>query len=185
MAYITHNGTITTLRALFRDMAPKRHCPDHSQSQVIDHIKSVLQCDEEGASRAFNSMRNPSSMVLRFDRSTAHWRGCDWIPEDQNDREIEGNKAMRHLERENNKLKKDMRRIFNEMSEIRDYLEKFGSSKSSSTIDAEAAVKGHEMQISGIFTRLTRLEEGLVALREEIYGSLDAMEGRFRSQSTS
>ena len=115
MAYITHNGTTTTLRALFRLMPPTTHHHEPEQSKVLAYIMELLGCTLEEAVRRFNSMRNPSSMVLRYDRNNAAWRGCDWMPDDQHDRETEAARSMRDMQKESKKTKTITKKAFNSM----------------------------------------------------------------------
>lgn len=119
MAYITHNGTTTTLRALFRLMPPTTHHHEPEQSKVLAYIMELLGCTLEDAQRRFNSMRNPSSMVLRYDRNNAAWRGCDWMPDDQHDRETEAARSMRDMQKESKKTKTVTKKAFSEINVLK------------------------------------------------------------------
>jgi hypothetical protein len=77
--YIHINGKHHTLRGLFSTMEPKQHHPDPTRSQVLANIMQVIGCDLETARRSFNSMRQPKSAVIIFDRHTASWHGCEWV----------------------------------------------------------------------------------------------------------
>ena len=190
MYYVVQGKTVT-LRALFSSMPPQEHHPDHTQSKVVAHIMQTLGCDLEQAIRSFNSMRNPRSKVITFDRVHGVWHGCEWLPDGEKDTDLVLNRKLTDLQKklerdksDSRKVNRESRRLNEELAGLREELEHLkqvlGQQAPKSNFDVEAGVRGHEMQISGIFTRLTRLEEGLVALREEIYGSLDAMEGRIK-----
>jgi predicted RNase H-like nuclease (RuvC/YqgF family) len=64
-------------------------------------------------------MRNPSSMVLRYDRNNAAWRGCDWMPDDQHDRETEAARSMRDMQKESKKTKTITKKAFSEINVLK------------------------------------------------------------------
>lgn len=83
MSYLD-NGS--TLRSMFRLMPPQRHDADPDKSEVLAYIRSNLACELGRAIRAFNSMRNKKSQVIVYDMVHRQWRGCDWVPQEDEDR---------------------------------------------------------------------------------------------------
>ena len=83
MSYLD-NGS--TLRSMFRLTPPQRHDIDPTRSEIITYIKDNLHCDIGRAIRAFNSMRNKKSQVLVYDMIHRQWRGCDWVPPQDEDK---------------------------------------------------------------------------------------------------
>ena len=83
MSYLD-NGS--TLRSMFRLMPPQRHDADPDRSEVLAHIRENLACELGRAIRAFNSMRNKKSQVIVYDMVHRQWRGCDWVPPEDEDR---------------------------------------------------------------------------------------------------
>ena len=83
MSYLD-NGS--TLRSMFRLMPPQRHDADPDKSEVLAYIRSNLACELGRAIRAFNSMRNKKSQVIVYDMVHRQWRGCDWVPPEDEDR---------------------------------------------------------------------------------------------------
>ena len=83
MSYL-ENGS--TLRSMFRLMPPQRHDADPDRSEVLAYIKDNLRCELGRAIRAFNSMRNKKSQVLVYDMVHRQWRGCDWVPMEDEDK---------------------------------------------------------------------------------------------------
>lgn len=93
MPYMTHsvpamsyldNGS--TLRSMFRLMPPQRHDADPDRSEVLAYIRENLRCELGRAIRAFNSMRNKKSQVIVYDMVHRQWRGCDWVPPEDEDK---------------------------------------------------------------------------------------------------
>jgi len=83
MSYLD-NGS--TLRSMFRLMPPQRHDADPDKSEVLAYIRQNLACELGRAIRAFNSMRNKKSQVIVYDMVHRQWRGCDWVPPEDEDR---------------------------------------------------------------------------------------------------
>lgn len=83
MSYLD-NGS--TLRSMFRLMPPQRHDADPDKSEVLAYIRGNLTCELGRAIRAFNSMRNKKSQVIVYDMVHRQWRGCDWVPPQDEDR---------------------------------------------------------------------------------------------------
>ena len=83
MSYLD-NGS--TLRAMFRLTPPQRHDIDPAKSEVLAYIMANLACELGRAIRAFNSMRNKKSQVLVYDMVHRQWRGCDWVPPQDEDK---------------------------------------------------------------------------------------------------
>lgn len=77
MSYL-ENGA--THRSMFRLMPPLHHDIDPSRSQIVAYIMENTGWEIGRALAAFNSMRNPRSRVLVFDKTHRVWKGCDWLP---------------------------------------------------------------------------------------------------------
>ena len=77
MSYL-ENGS--THRSMFRLMPPLHHDVDPNRSQVVAYIMENTGWEVGRAVAAFNSMRNPRSRVLVFDKVHRVWKGCDWMP---------------------------------------------------------------------------------------------------------
>jgi hypothetical protein len=71
---------------MFRLMPPQRHDADPDKSEVLAYIRENLTCELGRAIRAFNSMRNKKSQVIVYDMVHRQWRGCDWVPPEDEDR---------------------------------------------------------------------------------------------------
>jgi hypothetical protein len=65
---------------MFRLMPPLHHDIDPSRSQVVAYIMENTGWEIGRALASFNSMRNPRSRVLVFDKTHRVWKGCDWLP---------------------------------------------------------------------------------------------------------
>jgi hypothetical protein len=100
---------------MFRLMEPLHHDADPNRSQVLAHIMANMQCNLGRASRAFNSMRHPKSKVLVFDHVHRMWKGCDWLPENENSKDAMILVEHRALERRviamDGELKKALKEI--------------------------------------------------------------------------
>jgi len=83
MSYL-YNGS--TLRSMFRLTPPQRHDIDPAKSEVLAYIMANLACELGRAIRAFNSMRNKKSQVIVYDMVHRQWRGCDWVPPQDEDK---------------------------------------------------------------------------------------------------
>jgi len=110
---------------MFRLMEPLHHDADPNRSQVLAHIMANMQCDLGRASRAFNSMRHPKSKVLVFDHVHRMWKGCDWLPENENSKDAMILVEHRALERrviamdgELKKALKEIKRLNKQMADL-------------------------------------------------------------------
>jgi Rad3-related DNA helicase len=81
MSYL-ENGA--THRSMFRLTPPLHHDVDPNRSQIVAHIMENTGWEVGRAVAAFNSMRNPRSRVLVFDKVHRVWKGCDWVPSKDN-----------------------------------------------------------------------------------------------------
>ena len=122
MSYL-ENGA--THRSMFRLMEPQHHDADPNRSQVLAHIMENMQCDLGRASRAFNSMRHPKSKVLVFDHVHRMWKGCDWLPSNENSKDAMILVEHRALERrviamdgELKKALKEIKRLNKQMADL-------------------------------------------------------------------
>jgi len=122
MSYL-ENGS--THRSLFRLMPPLHHDADPNRSQVLAYIRENLICDIGRSIRAFNSMRHPKSKVLVFDQVHRMWKGCDWLPSDENSKDAMILVEHRALERrviamdgELRKALKEIKRLNKQMADL-------------------------------------------------------------------
>lgn len=122
MSYL-ENGS--THRSLFRLMPPLHHDADPNRSQVLAYIGENLACDIGRSIRAFNSMRHPKSKVLVFDQVHRMWKGCDWLPSDENSKDAMILVEHRALERrviamdgELRKALKEIKRLNKQMADL-------------------------------------------------------------------
>jgi hypothetical protein len=106
-------------------MEPLHHDADPNRSQVLAHIMANMQCDLGRANRAFNSMRHPKSKVLVFDHVHRMWKGCDWLPENENSKDAMILVEHRALERrviamdgELKKALKEIKRLNKQMADL-------------------------------------------------------------------
>ena len=107
MSYLD-NGS--TLRSMFRLMPPQRHDADPDKSEVLKHIGANLACELGRAIRAFNSMRNKKSQVIVYDMVHRQWRGCDWVPPEDEDRVALLLRTINDLKRDVAYLKTSMKK---------------------------------------------------------------------------
>jgi hypothetical protein len=110
---------------MFRLMEPLHHDADPNRSQVLAHIMENMQCDLGRAIRAFNSMRHPKSKVLVFDHVHRMWKGCDWLPSNENSKDAMILVEHRALERrviamdgELKKALKEIKRLNKQMADL-------------------------------------------------------------------
>lgn len=110
---------------MFRLMEPLHHDADPNRSQVLAHIMANMQCDLGRAIRAFNSMRHPKSKVLVFDHVHRMWKGCDWLPSNENSKDAMILVEHRALERrviamdgELRKALKEIKRLNKQMADL-------------------------------------------------------------------
>jgi hypothetical protein len=112
MSYL-ENGA--THRSMFRLMEPLHHDADPNRSQVLAHIMENMRCDMGRAIRAFNSMRHPKSKVLVFDAIHRMWKGCDWVPADNDSKDnmfiVELRTLQRRVVAMDSELKKAVKEI--------------------------------------------------------------------------
>ena len=96
-------------------MEPLHHDADPNRSQVLAHIMANMRCDMGRAIRAFNSMRHPKSKVLIFDAIHRMWKGCDWVPADNDSKDSMFIVELRTLQRRvvamDSELKKAVKEI--------------------------------------------------------------------------
>lgn len=125
MAYIYIDGKTTTLRAQFSSMPPMTHNPNPEDSDVLAHIMETLNVPMEAAQKAFNSMRNPSSRVLIYDRVHAAWHGCEWLPDTEKDADLMMNRKLGEIKKDiqrdktwTRKREKEIKKLNEDMDEI-------------------------------------------------------------------
>jgi hypothetical protein len=145
MSYLS-NGS--TLRATFRNMEPMRHHLDPSQSEVISHIRRTLDYSEEAAERAFNSMRNPKSGVLLFDRVPRLWYGCDWTPDEEDAKKDFFTQRFSEMKREVAALREEVRefsemkkKIYKELDSIWETIETGKNGQQSDSTNEDQAAR--------------------------------------------
>jgi hypothetical protein len=132
MSYL-ENGS--THRSLFRLMPPLHHDADPNRSQVLAYIGENLACDIGRSIRAFNSMRHPKSKVVVFDQVHRMWKGCDWLPSDENSKDAMILVEHRALERrvvamdgELRKALKEIKRLNKQMADLYSDTKEMGKS---------------------------------------------------------
>ena len=133
MSYL-ENGS--THRSLFRLMPPLHHDADPNRSQVLAYIGENLACDIGRSIRAFNSMRHPKSKVVVFDQVHRMWKGCDWLPSDENSKDAMILVEHRALERrviamdgELRKALKEIKRLNKQMADLYSDAKEMGKSQ--------------------------------------------------------
>jgi hypothetical protein len=134
MAYIYIDGKTTTLRAQFSSMPPMTHDPNPEDSDVLAHIMETLNVPMEAAQKAFNSMRNPSSRVLIYDRVHAVWHGCEWLPDTEKDADLMMNRKLGEIKKDiqrdktwTRKREKEIKKLNEDMDEIYARVEEFNT----------------------------------------------------------
>jgi len=122
MSYLDNGATH---RSLFRLMPPLHHDVDPNRSQVLAYIMQNLGGDAGRAIRAFNSMRHPKSKVVVFDQVHRMWKGCDWLPSDEESKDAMILVEHRALERrviamdgELRKALKEIKRLNKQMADL-------------------------------------------------------------------
>jgi len=122
MSYLDNGATH---RSLFRLMPPLHHDVDPNRSQVLAYIMQNLGGDVGRAIRAFNSMRHPKSKVVVFDQVHRMWKGCDWLPSDEESKDAMILVEHRALERrvvamdgELRKALKEIKRLNKQMADL-------------------------------------------------------------------
>ena len=100
-------------------MGPTKHDIDPAKSEVINNIRRAMDYGEVDAVRAFNSMRNVKSGVLVFDRIHRIWRGCDWVPTDEEARKDFVLGQLSQLRRDMNRELAEIRKELNELRHTR------------------------------------------------------------------
>jgi hypothetical protein len=91
-------------------MPPQRHDIDPDRSEVLAYIRENLACELGRAIRAFNSMRNKKSQVIVYDMVHRQWRGCDWVPPEDEDRVALLLRTINDLKRDVAYLKTSMKK---------------------------------------------------------------------------
>jgi len=106
-------------------MPPLHHDVDPNRSQVLAYIMQNLGGDAGRAIRAFNSMRHPKSKVVVFDQVHRMWKGCDWLPSDEESKDAMILVEHRALERrviamdgELRKALKEIKRLNKQMADL-------------------------------------------------------------------
>jgi hypothetical protein len=106
-------------------MPPLHHDVDPNRSQVLAYIMQNLGGDVGRAIRAFNSMRHPKSKVVVFDQVHRMWKGCDWLPSDEESKDAMILVEHRALERrvvamdgELRKALKEIKRLNKQMADL-------------------------------------------------------------------
>lgn len=100
-----------SLRFLFSGMPPLRHNRVPEASPVLAHIRDVLGCDLDRASKAFDSMRNHRSRVVVFDGVDKTWHGCFWTPSEGEARDRKIWREMMALHRDFSALRSEVRKL--------------------------------------------------------------------------
>ena len=108
-----------TPRIMFSQMPPKRHDLDTSKSEVLAYIGQEMGCDLASAIRAFNSMRHPKCRVLVFDKIERQWKGCEFRPADAETSELSIIREHRAFERQLAVLKSTVRRMQDDVEELK------------------------------------------------------------------
>ena len=117
-------------------MPPLHHDADPNRSQVLAYIMENLACDIGRSIRAFNSMRHPKSKVVVFDQVHRMWKGCDWLPSDENSKDAMILVEHRALERrvvamdgELRKALKEIKRLNKQMADLYSDTKEMGKSQ--------------------------------------------------------
>lgn len=163
MSYL-ENGA--THRSMFRLMEPLHHDADPNRSQVLAHIMANMQCDLGRASRAFNSMRHPKSKVLVFDHVHRMWKGCDWLPENENSKDAMILVEHRALERrviamdgELKKALKEIKRLNKQMADLYTDAKEMGKSTADDGLEESMAELREIFGKSNQKPRIRRVEQ--------------------------
>jgi len=119
-------------------MEPTKHDIDPAKSEVISNIRRAMDYGEVDAVRAFNSMRNVKSGVLIFDRIHRIWRGCDWVPTNEEARKDFMLGQLSQLRRDMNRELAAIRKELNDLRKSRAKRKKATEAQSESD-DVEAA----------------------------------------------
>jgi len=154
MSYL-ENGS--THRSLFRLMPPLHHDADPNRSQVLAYIGENLACDIGRSIRAFNSMRHPKSKVVVFDQVHRMWKGCDWLPSDENSKDAMILVEHRALERrviamdgELRKALKEIKRLNKQMADLYTDAETMGEAAEETESDAKPRKTKHQQPVNTI-----------------------------------
>lgn len=127
-------------------MGPTKHDIDPAKSEVINNIRRAMDYGEIDAVRAFNSMRNVKSGVLVFDRIHRIWRGCDWVPNDEEARKDFVLGQLSQLRRDMNRELAEIRKELNELRHIRSKREK-GADSQPQPEEPDADVESYSVQL--------------------------------------
>lgn len=117
---------------MFRLMEPLHHDADPNRSQVLAHIMANMRCDMGRAIRAFNSMRHPKSKVLVFDAIHRMWKGCDWVPSDNDSKDSMFIVELRTLQRRVIAMDSDLKKALKEIKRLNKKLANDASTEESS-----------------------------------------------------
>lgn len=169
MSYL-ENGS--THRSLFRLMPPLHHDADPARSQVLAHIVENTGWSMGRAIAAFNSMRNPRSRVLIFDKTHRVWKGCDWVPS-KDDVSIQMVLSdHRALERRVIAMDADLRRAMREIDKLRKQvanLKKSDADDDSSEEESDEDYAARRKAESEELSRKEAEEERIKADQKRVY----------------
>jgi len=127
-------------------MEPTKHDIDPAKSEVISNIRRAMDYGEVDAVRAFNSMRNVKSGVLIFDRIHRIWRGCDWVPTNEEARKDFMLGQLSQLRRDMNRELAAIRKELNDLRKSRSKRKKATETQSESDdVEAAEAPQNHSM----------------------------------------
>ncbi len=141
MSYL-ENGA--THRSMFRLMEPLHHDADPNRSQVLAHIMENMRCDMGRAIRAFNSMRHPKSKVLVFDSIHRMWKGCDWVPADNDSKDSMFIVELRTLQRRVVAMDSELKKAVKEIKRLNKKLANAKETGSTPEIDGDWFAKMRE-----------------------------------------
>jgi len=118
-------------------MEPLHHDADPNRSQVLAHIMENMRCDMGRAIRAFNSMRHPKSKVLVFDAIHRMWKGCDWVPADNDSKDSMFIVELRTLQRRVVAMDSELKKAVKEIKRLNKKLANAKETGSTPEIDGD------------------------------------------------
>jgi len=125
-------------------MEPLHHDADPNRSQVLAHIMENMRCDMGRAIRAFNSMRHPKSKVLVFDAIHRMWKGCDWVPADNDSKDSMFIVELRTLQRRVVAMDSELKKAVKEIKRLNKKLANAKETGSTPEIDGDWLAKMRE-----------------------------------------
>lgn len=125
-------------------MEPLHHDADPNRSQVLAHIMENMRCDMGRAIRAFNSMRHPKSKVLVFDSIHRMWKGCDWVPADNDSKDSMFIVELRTLQRRVVAMDSELKKAVKEIKRLNKKLANAKETGSTPEIDGDWFAKMRE-----------------------------------------